>query len=190
MTSPQKRRANRLNAQRSSGPKTQAGRTIASLNSVKHGLSQPVDLMTTGVNTSALAALLHEDGLDALQAHELVMKILDYERNVAHQLRVFQGWQEPGLELTPEVVDAKARERYPEIDMLDEMIQDELFITGRVSAKDVKKVARIKEAMCRDWIKLHNRQMRAVVRDANSATRYLKRSSNQLIKSLKALGDA
>lgn len=189
MTSPQKRRANRLNAQRSSGPKTEAGRTIASLNSVKHGLSQPVDLLTSDVNTSALAALLHEDGLDALQAHELVIKMLDYERNVAHQLRVFQGWQEPDLELTPEVVDAKARERYPEIDMLDEMIQDELFFKGRVSTRDVKKVARIKEAMHRDWIKLHNRQMRAAARDANNATRYLKRSSNQLIKSLKALGN-
>lgn len=190
MTSPQKRRANRLNAQRSSGPRTQAGRTIASLNSVKHGLSQPVDPLTSGVNASALAALLREDGVDALQAHELVIKMLDYERNVAHQLRVFQGWQEPGLELTPEVVDAKARERYPEIDMLDEMIQDELFFKGRVSARDVKKVARIKEAMYRDWIKLHNRQMRAAVRDVNNATRYLKRSSNQLIKSLKALGSA
>jgi hypothetical protein len=94
--------------------------------------------------------------------------MLDYERNVAHQLRIFQGWQELGLELTPEVVDAKARERCPEIDMLDGMIQDELFFTGRVSARDVKKVARIKGAMYRDWIKLHNRQMRAAVRDANT----------------------
>jgi hypothetical protein len=190
MTSPQKRRANRLNAQRSSGPKTEAGRTIASLNSVKHGLSQPIDPLTSGVDASALAGLLREDRLDALQAHELLIKILDYERNVAHQLRVFQGWQEPDLELTPAVVDAKARERYPEIDMLDEMIQDELFFSGRVSGRDVKKVARIKETMYRDWIKLHNRQMRAVVRDADNATRYLKRSSNQLIKSLMALGNA
>jgi hypothetical protein len=190
MTSLQKRRANRLNAQRSSGPKTEAGRTIASLNSVKHGLSQPIDPLTSGLDTSGLAGLLREDGLDALQAHDLVIKILDYERNLAHQLKIFQGWQEPGLELTPAVVDAKARERFPEIDMLDEMIQDELFFKGRVSTKDVKKVARIKEGMCRDWTKLHNRQMRTAARDANNATRYLKRSSNQLIKSLKALGDA
>jgi hypothetical protein len=65
MTSPQKRRANRLNAQRSSGPKTQEGRTIASLNFVKHGLSQPIDLLTSGVSASALAEVLREDGLDA-----------------------------------------------------------------------------------------------------------------------------
>lgn len=190
MTSPQKRRANRLNAQRSSGPKTEVGRVIASLNSVKHGLSQPIDPLTSGVDASAVAELLCEDGLDVFQAQELVNKMLDYERNVAYQLRIFQGWQEPDLELTPEVVDAKARERCPEIDMLDEMIRDELFFTGRVSARDVKKVARIKEAMYRDWMRLHNRQMRSAVRDANNATRYLKRSSNQLIKSLKALGHA
>lgn len=72
------------------------------------------------------------------------------------------------------------------IHMLDEMIQDELFFTGRVSARDVKKVASIKGAMYRDWTKLHNSQTRAAVKDANNAMRYLKRSSNQLIKSLKA----
>ena len=162
----------------------------SSLNAVKHGLSHPIDPLTSGPIVSGVSELLRYDELDASQAHELVIKILDYERNVAHQLKIFQGWQEPELELTPEVVDAKARERYPEIDMLDEMIQDELFFTGRVSARDVKKVARIKEAMYRDWTKLHNRQNRAAVRDANNATRYVKRSSNQLIKSLKALGNA
>jgi hypothetical protein len=74
--------------------------------------------------------------------------------------------------------------------MLDEMIEDELYSKGSVLPKDVKKVARIKEAMYRDWIKLHNIQTRATIRDTNNATRYLKRSSNQLIKSLKALGNA
>jgi hypothetical protein len=93
---------------------------------------------------------------------------------VAHQLRIFQGLQEPDFELTPDVADAKARECYPEIDMLDEMIQGELFFMGRVSARDFKKVAQIKEAKCRDWIKLHNRHTRTAERDANNALRYMK----------------
>lgn len=190
MTSPQKRQANRRNARRSTGPKTQEGREVSSLNAIKHGLSLPVNLIANGVDPLALSELLSSDGLDDEQSKELVVKLMDYERNQAHQLTLFKKWQEPEVELTPEVVDEKARERYPEIDMLDEMIQDELFFTGKVSARDVKKVARIKEAMHRDWIKLHNRQQRAGVRDAKNAVRYYKRSSNQLIKTLKALSNA
>ncbi len=189
MTSPLKRQANRRNASRSTGPKTQKGRVVSSLNAIKHGLNLPVDLIANGVNLKVLCELLSSDGLDGEQSKELIAKLMDYERNQAHQLTIYKKWQEPEVELTPEVVDEKARERYPEIEMLDEMIQDELFFTGKVSARDVKKVARIKEAMYRDWIKLHNRQQRNAVRDAKNAVRYYKRSNNQLIKTLKALGD-
>ena len=189
MTSPLKRQANRRNARRSTGPKTPEGRVVSSLNAIKHGLNLPVDLIANGVDLKVLSELLSLDGLDGEQSKELVAKLMDYERNQAHQLSLFKKWQEPEVELTPEVVDKKAREQYPEIDMLDEMIKDELFFTGKVSVRDVKKVARIKEAMYRDWIKLHNHQQRAGVRDAKTAVRYYKRSSNQLIKTLKALGN-
>ena len=189
MTSPLKRQANRRNASRSTGPKTQEGRVVSSLNAIKHGLNLPVDLNANCVNLKVLCELLRSNGLDDEQSKGLIAKLMDYERNQAHQLTIYKKWQEPEVELTPEVVDEKARERYPEIDMLDEMIQDELFFTGKVSAKDVQKVARIKDAMYRDWIKLHNQQQRAGVRDAKNAVRYYKRSSNQLIKTLKALGN-
>jgi len=38
MTSPKKVEANRRNAQKSTGPKTQEGKDIARLNTTKHGL--------------------------------------------------------------------------------------------------------------------------------------------------------
>ena len=41
-TSPQKAAANRRNAQCSTGPKTAAGKSIAKLNALKHGLNTPV----------------------------------------------------------------------------------------------------------------------------------------------------
>jgi hypothetical protein len=85
----------------------------SSLNAVKHGLSHPIDPLTSGLTATGVPELLRHDGLDASQALELAIKISDYECNVAHQLKIFQGWQEPELELTREVVDAKARKRYP-----------------------------------------------------------------------------
>ena len=39
---PRKSAANRRNAQRSTGPKTDAGKAIAKLNAIKHGLNTPV----------------------------------------------------------------------------------------------------------------------------------------------------
>ena len=165
MTSLLKHQANRRNARRSTGQKIQEGRIVSSLNAIKHGLNLPVDLIANDVDATVLCKLLRSDGLDDKQSKQLVGKLMDYERNQAHQLAIFKKWQEPEVELTPEVVDKKARERYPEIDMLDEMIKDELFFNGKVSAREIKKVARIKEAMYRDRIKLHNRQQRAGVRD-------------------------
>ena len=189
MTSPLKRQANRRNARRSTGPKTQEGRVVSSLNAVKHGLNLSIDLIANGVNLKVLCDLLSSDGLDDEKSKELVAKLMDYERNQAHQLAIFKKWQEPEVELTPEVVDEKARERFPEIDMLDEMIQDELFFRGKVSARDLKKVASAKEGLYREWIKEHDNQRRDSQRDAKNSVRYLKRSSNKLIKTLKALGN-
>lgn len=41
-TTPRKSAANRRNAQRSTGPKTEAGKSIAKLNALKHGLNTPI----------------------------------------------------------------------------------------------------------------------------------------------------
>ena len=63
----------------------------SSLNAVKHGLSRPIDPLVSGPIVSVVSEFLRYDDLDGSQAHELVIKILDYERNVAHQLKIFQG---------------------------------------------------------------------------------------------------
>jgi len=108
MTSPLKRQANRRNALRSKGPKNQEGRVVSSLNAINHGLNLPVDLIANGVNLKVLSELLSSDGLDGEQSKELVAKLMDYERNKAHQVTIFKKWQEPEVEQTPEVVDENA----------------------------------------------------------------------------------
>ena len=95
MTSPLKRQANRRNARLSTEPKTQEGRVVSSLNAIKHGLNLPVDLIANGVNHKVLCELLSSDGLNGEQSKELVAKLLDYERNQAHQLAVFKKCKSP-----------------------------------------------------------------------------------------------
>jgi hypothetical protein len=85
VTSPQKRVANRANARKSSGPKSNAGKSRSSLNSVKHSLTRPIDALPWGDYLGTLATLLEQEGLSSDDAIDLARKILDYERNVDYQ---------------------------------------------------------------------------------------------------------
>jgi hypothetical protein len=83
MTSPKQRAANRSNALKSTGPRSQAGKRQSSVNSTKHLLTKPIDSLPWGQHLRALTHLLVYDGFEEAQAGELARKILDYERNVA-----------------------------------------------------------------------------------------------------------
>lgn len=85
VTSPQKRAANRANARNSSGPKSNAGKSRSSLNSVKHSLTRSIDALPWGGHLGTLAKLLEQEGLSPDDAIDLARKILDYERNVDYQ---------------------------------------------------------------------------------------------------------
>ena len=89
MVSPRQRAANRVNARKSTGPKTSWGKSRSSLNSTKHALTQKVDASPWGEYLKSLADLLLEDGIDPTKACDLAKKILDYERNVEYQRKRF-----------------------------------------------------------------------------------------------------
>jgi hypothetical protein len=89
--SPQKRRANRLNALKSTGPKTLAGKRRASANAAQHGLSVPIDPATAGDKLRAMVALLTNEGLAPERAQDLALRILELERNLAHQRQLHTG---------------------------------------------------------------------------------------------------
>lgn len=56
--------ANRLNALRASGPKTEEGKRRSAVNAHKHGLTQPVQVSEFGRHLEAVEALLLGDGYD------------------------------------------------------------------------------------------------------------------------------
>jgi hypothetical protein len=59
-----------------------------------------------------------------------------------------------------------------------------------VSKPDLQVAARMKQMLADQSIRQLEKQQKALRREAQNSLRYLKRLSNQLVKSLKALGRA
>jgi hypothetical protein len=121
---------------------------------------------------------LVQDGFEEAQADELALKILDYERNVAYQRERFINLKDgrPLQYETPPSVIAditvasrldrtKGDKRKP---IFDEKLDPEI-------AKFFRTIAR------RDLQKVHSEALKVL----RNADRHLRRSANQLIKSLR-----
>lgn len=190
--SPQRRQANRRNALRSTGPKSAAGRRRSSSNSVSHGLSAPIAADALDPLLNAVAELIAQEGLHPQGARELAIKILDYERNLAYQ-RVLFASQQIKCQISQSTSSAEAdrgiRELFSrEIDLLDDHVDWERFNNRPLSNRDQKFIVSQKLKMQKIWLRMSTRAQRNKMREEASSLRYLKRSSNQLIKALKTLG--
>jgi len=178
MTSLKQRAANRNNARKSTGPRSEAGKQQSSVNSVKHSLTRPIDALPWGQHLQPLIDLLIRDGLEADKAGDLARKILDYERNADYQRRRFLDFKAGTplqYETPPSVLEDVALvvrlDRTKETKtkpIFDEKLDPEM-------AKFFRTVAR------RDLQKVHSEALKVV----RNADRYLRRSANQLIKSLR-----
>ena len=189
--SPQRHQANRRNALMSTGPKSAAGKRRSSGNSVSHGLSAPLAPDTFDPLVNTLTELIAQEVFHPREARELAMKILDYERNLAHQTLVFAGDEINGqisqLPLSAEP-DRGIRQLFgKEIDLLDDYLDWERFNNRPISRRDQKFIVSQKLKMQKIWLRMSTRDQKSNMRGEVNFLRYLKRSSNQLIKSLKAL---
>jgi len=187
--SPQKRQANRRNALRSTGPRSSAGRKLASRNAVKHGLSVPVAHIKTDPLHAEVSSLVELEVVDAFQAREIATRILEYERNLDYQRRLLMDSNE--VPLTEQEIELATRELFgAELDMLDDWLSWRGFENGGVSKGDLQVAARMKQKLVDQSIRQLEKRKKDLRREAQNSLRYLKRSSNQLVKSLKALGRA
>lgn len=181
MSSPQRRRANRANALRSTGPRSPAGKRAASLNATRHGLSAPTDPNVLGPEALGVAELIALEGIAPDRARELTALVIDFERNLALQRELIRP-----TPVTQVVQDEERMHReVPELDMLDDALDWERFTRGRVPIRMLRGHAKLALHLQDSWLKL---QPRPATADPAACNRYLRRSTNQLIKALRSLG--
>jgi hypothetical protein len=185
-SSPQKRQANRRNALKSTGPRSRRGKQSSSLNALRHGLSGGADLRLNDPDVSAISALIELDGVDLQQATELAIKIIEYEKNLAYQRQLLDGSAAQSLP-EPNIQALLKASFGREIEMLDDIAEEDFELKGRYNLRDLKFVARMKLKMTRMVLRPYMRRQREHAKGVANSVRYLKRSGNQLIKSLRAL---
>lgn len=188
-TSAQKRQANRRNALRSTGPKSPAGKSRSSKNARMHGLSVIDSVGISDPLLTKLSGVIAEECVDIFLAQELANKIVSYERNQAYQRLLFSQLQEP--KQTETAAHEGMRDLFgTELDMMADFLNEKRFLEGRISKSDLNFVINTQHRMLKLTLRQIKLQEVEHAKRVRNSVRYLKRSSNQLIKSLKGLRSA
>jgi len=167
----------------------------ASLNATTHGLSIAIDPDSLDPTAERVAALIASGGINQAMASDLAAKIVDYERCMEHQRALL------AQESTPPMSQEQHGQRHQsrlaqmfgkELSMIDDVLQEQEFLSGRVLKSDLNFRLRMKLKMDKLVAKMQAKsdmssQQQAKKRES-SAARHYKRATNQLIKGLKALG--
>jgi hypothetical protein len=182
MASLRKQQASRANSLRSTGPKSTLGKRLASQNSRTHGLSVVLPDEVIEPVVAKLVPLIIQDGIEQNVARQVAMKLVDYERNLAHERAYF-------VKLNA-VVDIAPLDQ-------DEISQaiftNELVRQVSVDPESLHMMSKAKKQE-RGWmieslkflIKTHKIfQNKAKAKD--NSDRHYKRAANQFIKALRSV---
>lgn len=193
--------ANRVNAKRSSGPRSDRGKRAVALNAIKHGLSMPLS-SALGRPDASRHGNGHGHGHTALQtiadlitpecsspeaARHIALTILEFERNETAQREFFMSCcaQPQGLPAGAQLIEA-VRQRYPEYDMLQEYIDEELLLSARPDRRWIAKGMKIMQSLQQEFIQSRQQEQNEAVKRWKASQRYFKRAANQLAKALRA----
>jgi len=186
MTSPKQRAANRANALKSTGPKSELGRRRAAVNATQHGLSLPIDTRIFKKEIAAVSYLIRDECESDVQATELAKRIIDFERNEAYAMEL--GDEAPMNELKAWTISSPRMQ-------LNNLIQTHrnkerasiTFTTPNKKPKGKERTEEIK--FIEDFIKLQDKvlisKVRSNERKLDSSVRYQKRAINQLVKGVR-----
>lgn len=184
--------ANHRNAQRSTGPKSEEGRRRSAVNALSHGLSSPHRPTEDVQAMQAVARLIQEECGGAGQAFELASKIIDYERNEARQREfLFDHLSDalgpPKLPLEGRALEQAIEERVPEYRALQDLLEDELSSGARPNKRELAKVGRLLVRLKNDAMRQRELEPVRALKRWQGSLRYLRRASNQLVKSVRAV---
>jgi len=192
MVSPRQRAANRANALKSTGPRSDEGKFRAKLNSTKHSLSLPVSERVFGDQIQKISALIRADCQTDAQAYELAKRIIDFERNEAF----LQDFDEEALhdEIKAWGLDPHrlALAQLAQAHRIKESVAVTFTLPQKSHPVKLKGKDRTQELkFIEDFLKLQKRGILARVRSGElrqtSALRYQKRAINQLVKGIQAV---
>jgi len=188
MTSPKQRAANKANALKSTGPKSDKGKRRASVNATKHALSLPINERAFEAEITAVVALIRDECDSDPQATELARRIIDYERNEAFSIN------QNALDVNAEIKDwAMDPHRFALYGLVQQHENKErvpvTFTTRNKKPKGKERTEEIK--FIEDFLKLQDKVMLGRARDQQTkltnSLRYQKRAINQLIKGVRAI---
>lgn len=188
MTSPKQRAANKANALKSTGPKSDEGKRRASVNATKHALSLPIDAHAFDAELREVVALIRDDCDSDSQALELARRIIDYERNEAFLIKQSE------LDINAEIKDwAMDPHRFALNGLVQQHQNKErvpvTFTTPNNRPKGKERTEEIK--FIEDFLKLQDKVLLGRAREQQikltNSQRYQKRAINQLVKGVRAV---
>ena len=180
MASLRKQQASRANSLRSTGPKSTLGKRLASQNSRTHGLSVALSDEVIEPLVARLVPLIIQDGIEQNVAKQVAMKLLDYERNLAHERASF-------VKSTANEDDVPINQD----EVLENIFANALVEQESVDRKSVRMMPKHQKEE-RDWmmaslkflIKTNKRHQK---RAKDNSDRHYKRAANQFIKALRSV---
>jgi hypothetical protein len=133
-----------------------------------------------------LSECIAREGLDASVANQTAGKILDYERNLVYQSELYLERLKL-LDVNADGVRNANASLARELALLDDYVDHQRFLGQAIGKRDLNFVVKTKQKMVQIWTRMESRKQRNKEKREEASVRYLRRSSNQLIKSLKAL---
>ena len=192
VVSPKQRAANRANALRSTGPRSEEGKFHAKLNATKLGLSLPVDERVFTDLIQEISKFIRDDCKTDSQAHELAKRIIDFERNenflsdydekkVNNQIKEW-GFDPHRIALA-QIAQAHRNKQAVSTTFTLPQKPNPVKLKGKERMEEIKFI--------HDFLRLQDKSVLIKVRmaksDHTSALRYQKRAINQLVKGIRAV---
>ena len=163
-------RANKRNALRSTGPKSQKGKRSSSQNAISHGLTQPLDASSDPNYARVIAALIN-DGYDTLDANHIASALMGYRRVIEAHEAAYHNVSQP--------------KHAGNLDLLDILITDyEDGYGGPMTPKQYR-WCKLQYPIYRGKVYAEGTEMMRRVKQLKPMIRYQRRAVNQLAKALR-----